>query len=100
MAATAAMLGTIGEAKEPDAELTGALTAIFMYFLGKVDARRPGFDYAPALTSLMNAPGYERALPADLKRCGSEAEERGAMLKELGEKMQAAVPLAPAVRPG
>lgn len=94
------MLGTVMNQATPDAETTTGLTAIFMYFVGKVDARRPAFDYGTALIALMNAPGYDRQLPVDLKRCGAEAESRGAMLKELGETMQRVAPLAPAARPG
>jgi len=100
VAAVAAVLGTLGDSGEADAETMTGLTAIFMYYMGKVDARSPGFDYAKGLTALMSAPGYNRQLPADLKRCGAEAEERGAMLKDLGEQMKAAVPLAPGLRPG
>lgn len=100
VAAVAAILGTVEETRDADPEMMTGLTAIFMYYLGKVDARSPGLDYAPALTALMGAPGYDRQLPADLKRCGNEAEERGAMLKQLGEQMKASVPLAPAARSG
>jgi hypothetical protein len=100
VAATAAVLGTVSEAADTDAETITGITAIFMYFLGKVDARRPGLDYAASLTGLMNSPGYDQQLPADLKRCGAEAEERSSMLKDLGEKMKTAVPLAPVARAG
>ncbi|MBC2664542.1 hypothetical protein H7F51_03300 [Novosphingobium flavum] len=99
VAAVAAMIGTLDENKA-DPEVVSGLTAIFMYYLGKVDARYPGLDYAAILTALLSAPGYDRQLPVDLRRCGGEAEERGAMLKDLGERMKSAVPLNPATRPG
>lgn len=93
VAAVSAALGILADRKTDDAEQTAGLTAVFMYYLGKVDARRPGLDYARSLTALMNAPGYAQELPADLKRCGAEAEERGRTLQTLGERLKAAVPL-------
>jgi hypothetical protein len=100
VAAVSAMLGVMGEdAKAANPEVMGSLTSVFMYFLGKADARHPGFDYAKALGAILNAPGYDRQLPADLKRCGGEAEARGEMLKKLGEDLKTAAPLGE-TRPG
>ena len=93
VAAVSAALGIMGERKDADAETMSGLTAVFMYYLGKVDARHPGLDYAPPLAALMNAPGYAAALPDDLKRCGTEAEERGRTLRILGEQLKAMPPL-------
>lgn len=99
VAAISAILGVVAEKGDADAETTTGLTGVFMYFLGRVDARRPGLDYAASLRAVMNEPGYERRLQIDLKRCGAEAEERGKMLKSLGEELQATVPLGDS-RPG
>lgn len=99
LAAVAAVLGIAAEKKSDDAESIAGLTGIFMYYLGRVDAHRPGFDYGKTLGPMMNAPDYTKRLPADLKRCGGEAEERGQMLKDLGEQLKLAAPLAQA-RPG
>lgn len=99
VAAVSFVLGASADDKTLDAEGVTGLTAIFMYYLGKVDARRPGLDYAKELGALMNAPGYTRRLPADLVRCGKEAEERGAMLQRLGEDLKGAAPLTES-RPG
>ena len=96
VAAISAVLGAVGDKHGADAdpEVFASLTGVFMYFLGKVDARHPGFDYARALGSVVNEPGYDKALAQDLKRCGAEAEERGAMLKRLGEQMKTLPPQA------
>jgi len=99
LAAVSAVLGTMSDSNAPDDEAIAGLTGIFMYYLGRVDARHPGFDYAGTLGSLMNAPGYEKRLALDLKRCGGEAEARGRMLKDLGEELKTSVPLTTA-KPG
>lgn len=98
VAAVSFVLGASDD-KELGADGVSGLTAVFMYYLGKVDARRPGLDYAKELGGLMNAPDYARQLPADLVRCGKEAEERGAMLQRLGEDLKSSVPLVES-RPG
>lgn len=98
VAAVSFVLGASDD-KQLGVDGVSGLTAVFMYYLGKVDARRPGLDYAKELGGLMNAPDYARQLPADLVRCGKEAEERGAMLQRLGEDLKRSVPLAES-RPG
>jgi len=91
LAAVSAALGIVADRKDADPETVPGLTAVFMYFLGKVDAARPGLDYAPPLARLMNSPTYANDLPADLKRCGAEAEGRGQMLQDLADKLRASV---------
>lgn len=93
VAAVSAALGILADRKTANAEEVAGLTAVIMYYFGRVDARHPGLDYAPPLTALMNSPQYAQELPADLKRCGAEAEERGRTLQTLGEQLKAAVPL-------
>ena len=93
VAAVSAALGVLADRKTSNADEAASLTAVIMYYFGKVDARHPGLDYAPPLTALMNAPGYAQELPADLTRCGAEAEERGRTLQTLGEQLKTAVPL-------
>ena len=79
-----------GDTKE--AEKAG-LTTIVMYYVGKIDGRLPGFNYAGAVKKLVEAPGYGTKLPADLQRCGAEAAKRGQTLIELGEELQSMAPL-------
>ena len=93
VAAVSAALGIIADRKTGNADEAAGLTAVIMYYFGKVDARHPGLDYAAPLTALMNSPQYAQELPADLKRCGAEAEERGRTLQSLGEQLKSAVPL-------
>jgi len=93
VAAIAAVLGMAKDDKAADVQLLAGLTGIFMYYVGKVDARRPGFDYGRGLRQLVDSPGYEQRLPEDMKRCGDEAQERGAMLQDLGRAMKAAAPI-------
>lgn len=99
LTAVAAVLGAASQNKTAEADSVAGLTGIFMYYLGRVDAKRPWFDYGKSLGAVMNAPDYEKRLPLDLQRCGAEAEARGKMLKDLGEELKGAVPLTQ-VRPG
>lgn len=94
MVAVSFVLGAASE-KGADAETIGGMTAVFMYFLGKVDARYPGEDLAKVFNQVVGRREYERQLPADLTRCGGEAEARGAALKQLGQELKGSVPLAP-----
>lgn len=87
------VMGVASEKGAPADELT-SLTTVFMYFLGKVDARHPAEDLANAFSSVFAQPGYEKLLPKDLVRCGAEAEARGAMLIELGKTLKSMAPLA------
>lgn len=99
VAAVSMVMGVMPEGETNDPELRTGLASIFMYYMGKLDARRPGIDYLAELTGLFERPGYSRQLAADLKRCGAEAEERGRMLQELGKDLKSSVPLTQA-RPG
>lgn len=94
MVAVSYALGAASE-KNADAETLASMTSVFMYFLGKVDARQPGEDLARAFRRIVGQRGYDQQLPADLRRCGGEAEVRGAMLKDLGEQLRGIAPLAP-----
>lgn len=70
------------------------VVALVMYYVGKIDGRMPGFDYAGQVTKLVESPDYaERTLPDDLDRCGEEAIERSQTLIELGEQLKDLAPL-------
>lgn len=94
MIAVSFALGAASE-KGADAETIGGMASVFMYFLGKVDARHPGEDLGRAFRRVVGQRSYERELPADLTRCGTEAEARGAMLKSLGEQLKDGALTAP-----
>lgn len=62
------------------------LAAGILYFVGRIDARRPGFDYRAAL-----APGRARAarlahLERDAPRCVATIAERGRAIVAAGQK--------------
>lgn len=76
-----------------DDEKSG-IVALVMYYVGKIDGRLPGFDYAREVTRLVESSGYaETVLPDDLERCGDEAEARGQTLIDLGEQLKDLAPL-------
>lgn len=87
------VMGAANE-KGAAADELASLTTVFMYFLGKVDARHPGEDLAKGFSSVFAQPGYEKLLPNDLVRCGAEAQARGSMLIELGKTLKSMAPLA------
>ena len=95
MVAISFALATIDEggANADDEERSG-IVALVMYYVGKIDGRMPGFNYAEHVTRLVKTPGYvETRLLDDLNRCGDEASERGRTLQELGEQLKDIVPL-------
>jgi hypothetical protein len=83
-----------------DDERTG-IVSLVMYYVGKIDGRLPGFDYAREVTKLVESPNYADAtLVEDLDRCGEEAEQRGQTLIELGEQLKDLAPLMRGDRKG
>jgi hypothetical protein len=77
-----------------DEEERSGIVALIMYYVGKIDGRTPGFDYAGQVTRLVQTPGYtETGLRDDLTRCGDDAQERGRTLMELGKQLEDLVPL-------
>jgi hypothetical protein len=70
------------------------VASVFMYYLGKIDARFPAVDYVEEVSVLVGRPGYAATtLGPDLARCGREATQRGRALEQMGKALQArAVP--------
>lgn len=95
MVAISFALATIDDGGiEADEEERSGVVALVMYYIGKIDGRMPGFDYAREVTKLIKSPGYAAGgLLDDLDRCGDEAEERGRTLMELGEQLKDLAPL-------
>ena len=82
------------------AEEKSGIISIFMYYLGRIDARLPGIDYVKEVSRLVENPNYLRShLRPDLLRCSAEAQQRGKALQEMGEALQKRVPIAE-TRPG
>lgn len=78
-----------------------SILALVMYFVGKIDARLPDFDYAVEVTRLVQSPDYAGTkLPDDLERCSDEAAGRGQTLIELGEQLKDLAPLMQGGRAG
>lgn len=95
MVALSIALGSIedGTIDLDDDEKSG-VAALVMYYVGKIDGRMPGFDYARQVRKLVGSPDYaERTLLDDLDRCGNEADERSQTLIELGEQLKDLAPL-------
>ena len=70
-----------------EAQRQGLIVAA-MYFVGRIDAARPGFDYEKELGDLLTDPATIRSLAADAARCGAVLQERGQVLQSVGEKLQ------------
>ena len=89
-----------GAIEAADDEKSSVL-ALVMYFVGKIDARLPDFDYATEVTRLVQSPDYAgNILPDDLERCSDEAAARGQTLIELGEQLKDLAPLMQGGRAG
>jgi hypothetical protein len=102
MVALSIALGGIedGNVSVPDDEKSG-IVALVMYYVGKIDGRLPGFDYAGQVTKLVESPDYaEGMLLDDLDRCSDEAAKRGETLIDLGEQLKDLTPLAQKGRTG
>ena len=88
-----ATVSSMAESSASEEEKAG-LIAIFMYYLGKTDARYPGIDYVAEIKRVIESPGYlEKSFAADVKRCSQEAMARGKALEDMGEELQNEMPV-------
>ena len=71
---------------------SAGITTVLMYFFGKVEGRLHGTDFKSEMGRLIHSPEFARALPAEMARCGQEAQERGRALQDLGEYLKGLVP--------
>jgi hypothetical protein len=88
----AAYLIVAGNAKDDataTAEDKAGIQAIVMYFLGKLDARRPGADFKGEIMRLVASPDYATMLKTDVERCSTEAQGRGTYLQSFGQGAEA-----------
>lgn len=75
-------------------EKSGVIS-IFMYYLGRIDARYPTIDYVAEVSRLLETPNYlQSRFRADLTRCSAEAQQRGKALESMGEALQQRAPIA------
>lgn len=69
------------------ADRRGGLAASAMYFVGRIDARAPGFDYRAEMTRLVRS---RADFTADRARCAALLRERNAALAALAKGAGAA----------
>ncbi|MCT2401304.1 hypothetical protein [Novosphingobium mangrovi (ex Huang et al. 2023)] len=66
------------------AGVTGAL----MYYVGRIEGRRPDFRLEDSLADLLRSPAYLEGLADDARRCGAEMKAKGQQLSDLGKAMK------------
>lgn len=69
-----------------DAASRSLVAAGSMYFLGRIDARSPGFDYQGEMLKLVRSGA---TLEADRARCLAELRSRGGALVNLSQGLRA-----------
>ena len=72
-----------------DAASRGVVAAGSMYFLGRIDARSPGFDYQSEMLKLVRS-GVD--LEANRARCLAELRSRGGALVNLSQGLRSQGP--------
>lgn len=65
------------------------LTAVFMYYLGRIDVRYLELDFPAAFKSLDDDPNFATKFASEATRCGDEAQARGQWLQNMGRTLQA-----------
>jgi hypothetical protein len=77
---------TMAQAK--DDQERAPLTSGLMYFMGRIDARTPGYDLEAALRRILDAVEKGDSLRDDAIRCGGILGQRGEYMIEFGRRMQ------------
>ena len=88
-----AVFSTLAGDGIPDVQLTeeqkGGLAALVMYYVGKLEGRGNGINIELALLrELAPEDAIDRLVREDLPRCGKETESQGALLTELGKRLE------------
>jgi hypothetical protein len=94
LAVTAMVLDNVSKESPEDAAGAAGVTAIFMYYLGRVDLRHPSLDFAEAFAELDRTAEFMNGFAQDAERCSSEAQERGQALQSMGRALQGEPPAA------
>jgi hypothetical protein len=71
----------------PETKRAGAIGGV-MYFLGRIDAVAPGFDYNAALAALVAADPEGKTIAAEAPRCAAVMKERGESLITMGNALR------------
>jgi len=88
LAVVAVVLGTTPKESLEDLRNVTGLTAIFMYYLGRIDERYPGLDLMTAFKRLDDDEQFKRQFGETAARCSAEAEARGQKLQDMGRVLQ------------
>jgi hypothetical protein len=95
LAVVAVVLGSVPKESVEDLAAVTGLTAIFMYYLGRVDVRYPGLDFVAAFKTLDDDVAFKTGFSAQAERCSTEAERRSQKLDEMGRILRNLLPPPP-----
>ncbi len=84
----AALFALVAGMSEDEAKKRDVVSG-FLYYVGKLDGRSPGYDLESGLAALLTQPGYmTEVLPKDADRCAAELTSRGSDLEKIGEALK------------
>jgi hypothetical protein len=95
LAIVAITLATTPKQSAEDLKAVTGLTAVFMYYLGRLDVRYPDLDFTAAFKSLDADPGFASRFAREAERCSNDAERRSKELQDMGRTLQALPPAMP-----
>ena len=95
LAVVAVTLATTPKQSVDDLKAVTGLTAVFMYYLGRLDVRYPGLDFVEAFKSLDGDPGFVARFAKEAERCSNDAERRSQQLEDMGRTLQELPPPLP-----
>lgn len=86
------------DANDESKKMTQQLIALSLisnvtYYIGRLDERYPGLDYAETLAKLYLSPDYAKQVDSDMARCSVEAKAHGAAIQAWGKKLQQIMPV-------
>ena len=92
LAVVAVTLATVPKQSADDFKAVSGLSSVFMYYLGRLDARYPGFDYVEAFKGLDTDTGFVSRFAEEAQRCSNDAERRSQQLQDMGRTLQSLPP--------
>jgi hypothetical protein len=95
LAVVAVVLDSAPTKTAEDFKTVAGLTSVFMYYLGRIDARYPELDFVAAFKLLEAEPSFQAQFASEAARCGDEAEMRSQSLQEMGRTLQDLPPHLP-----
>lgn len=81
LTAVSIVAATLPEKQRPN------IAAGAMYFMGRIDARAPGYDLDANMARLLQADDAQAMLHKELQRCGVLLQERGQYLQMVGKSL-------------